>query len=267
MSVLKLSILASGSKGNAIVVHHDNGGIVIDNGLSKKEFLARMAMADIDPAKIGAIFLTHDHSDHDRGLRFACDACQAKLYISTQTYDRMKREGKNCLPADSNVVCFNPGSSFLVDGIHVDPFTVLHDATDPVGVVLRCGDVKLGIATDLGKLDNLAMTRLHDCTGLVLESNYDQQLLMNSRRPYSLKRRVLGNLGHLDNRDSVLGIQSLITEKMTHLTLAHLSEECNDPKIVEDLFKYALEHLQRRNILLDIAQQTKPIPTQEFIYE
>lgn len=262
-SVLNLTVLASGSSGNAMVIHTREGGLLIDNGLSRKELLARMDAAELPRDLITAVFLTHDHSDHAHGIRLACDTFKAKLYISANTYEGMKFE-KADLPKDSEIILFHPGQPFLHGTLHIDPFKVQHDAFDPVGLVVRYGDLKLGIATDLGKLDNLVMERLKDCCGLVLESNYDLQMLRNSKRPIHLQRRILGPNGHLDNEVAAAALSDLITARTSKITLAHLSKDCNNREIVEDLFRNRLEILQRRDIFIEIASPITPLKTQVY---
>lgn len=252
---LSIVNLGSGSKGNATIVFSSHGGILIDNGFSRKELLFRMDAAGIPRNLITAVILTHEHSDHFRGVRLACDTFRAPLYITADTYRWAQNNGAD-LPDPADIRLFAAGSKIEHEGMVICPFKIQHDAIDPVGLVISYFGAKIGIATDLGEVNQLAATRLADCDYLLLESNYDLNMLRNSPRPFQLKRRIMGNHGHLDNCAARAALPRLLTSRTRWLTLGHLSSECNCPKLVNDLFVQALEEIERRDILLEIAAQS-----------
>ena len=146
----------------------------------------------------------------------------------------------------------------------MEPFAVQHDAVAPVGFVVRREGVKIGIATDLGNVNMLAMQRLEDCDALVLESNYDFQMLRDSDRQLYLKRRILGRHGHLDNVAACEALGTLLTARTRLLLLAHLSSECNSVELVRRLFEARLAELGRTDIEFGIIEQDHPLGTFEL---
>lgn len=194
--MVKLCALGSGSRGNALVLTGGDGSaIIVDVGFSRRETHGRMRRVEVDPGTLRAALLTHEHDDHSKGCRVFCDELNIPLCTASLTADYLRKKGK--LPA--RVLEFEPGTDFQIGGFEVSPFLVQHDAVEPVGFVIRRDGVKIGIATDLGDVNALAFQRLCDCDALVLESNYDRQMLRDSDRQLYLKRRILGRHGHLDN--------------------------------------------------------------------
>lgn len=257
-SVVQIVNLGSGSSGNATVIWNRHGGVLIDNGFSKKELLARMDAAGVPRQAVTAVILTHEHGDHIKGVRLACDAFRAPLYISAMTY-RWCKANQSDLPAETEIKRFMPGYPIRHAEMLIEPFLIMHDASEPVGLVIRCGNLKIGVATDMGKFNQLAVERLRDCHYLMLESNYDFEMLMNSARPLSLKRRIMGTHGHLDNRLACEMMSELLTERSRYLTLAHLSSHCNHAEIVQNLFSERLAEMKRDDIVLSIANQKIPM--------
>lgn len=257
MDELSIVNLGSGSKGNATVIWNRHGGLLIDSGFSRKELLARMDAAGVPRDAVTAVILTHEHEDHARGVRLACDTFCAPLYISATTLRWFESRGKK-LPGAGDLRRFMPGCPIHHAQMLIEPFQVMHDAVDPVGLVVRYGELKVGVATDIGKINMLALERLRGCDYLMLESNYDKSMLLNSNRTLALKRRIMGMRGHLDNVAAAEILSELLTQTTRHLTLAHLSGECNSREIVENLFVQRLEELERGDIFLSIADQATP---------
>ena len=251
-----ITVLGSGSKGNASVIHGPEGLILLDAGFSAKELESRMSACGIRPADIRALIVTHEHSDHMKGCRVFSNKYGVKTYMTSTTCSGCLRA--NLLPERKSL--FSTGCAFELCGIRVEAFTVPHDV-DTVGFIFRVGDAKLGVATDLGHLNMLARQKLRDCTVLVLESNHDRTLLMNSTRPIQLKRRIIGRHGHLSNDDALQALSELLSEHTTGLILAHLSGECNNLELLRKLALDQLANLERRDILLEIARQDTPLAT------
>ena len=259
---LGITILGSGSKGNSILIHTDSSAILIDAGFSRKEMLLRIDKVGVDPAIIKAILVTHNHGDHVKGLRVLADQLKIPAYVNSMTFKELK--SKNLI--GQNVLLFDTGNPFEIDQFYIQPFNVPHDALEPVGFSIfpklpRPDDLKIGIATDLGHLTNLVKTRLQNCDALILESNYDHHMLRKSERKLSLKQRISGKFGHLNNCDAIDAFDSLLSDNMKHLFLYHLSDECNTPEIVEKLASEKLINMGRNDINCLIASQDEPLET------
>ncbi len=257
---IHLGALGSGSRGNAFVLRQEDGAVLIDAGFSRREICARLTALGIDPGTLKAVLVTHEHDDHVKGCRVLCDQFDIPMYATCRTADHMRR--RNLLP--SRVRLFEPGSCFEVGDFEISPFSVPHDAVDPVGFVIRCGEFKFGFATDLGKVNPLTSMRLANCDVLVLESNYDEHMLMNSDRDLQLKRRIRGDFGHLNNRDATGALPALLGERTRILLFAHVSSECNDYALVDQLGRSMLENMGRTDIHFDVVRQHEPLPLMEI---
>ncbi len=243
--------LGSGSKGNAFLIGCQDKYLMIDAGFSRKELIKRLADAQIAPEKIQAVLITHDHEDHTKGCRVFCDNFNIPAYVSFKSVNYLKERNK--LP--KTIKQFEAGSAFMIEDFLILPFSVQHDSIDAVGFTVEIADKKLGIATDLGCVNLLATQRLHDCDILVIESNYDLDLLREAERPLQLKRRIMGKFGHLGNVECLNSLETLLTEKTKALCLVHLSNDCNDFHLVKDLTQMKLKLLKREDITLEVARQ------------
>lgn len=251
------TVLGSGSKGNAAVVHGPEGALLLDAGFSARELENRMDLIGIDPGSIRGILITHSHSDHTRGCRVFADRHHIQTYLTAPTLKEGLRE--HFLPEKKTVI--TPGSPFELCGLTIEPFTLPHDAVDTLGYVFRSGAGKIGVATDLGHLNLLARQKLRGCALLMLEANHEPSLLQASNRPIQLKRRILSRQGHLSNEDAMTALSELLTEESSSLVLAHLSEECNNRELLADMAEKTLENLGRQDIFLQIAGQESPLET------
>lgn len=256
METFGLTVLGSGSSGNASIVHTPEGNLLVDAGFSAKELEKRMLLSSIDPASVRAVLITHEHGDHIKGCRVFADRYGICVYMTSPVCH--VAEKNNFLP--QQVMIFAPGDTFELCGLEIEAFTLPHDAMDTVGFVFTYGGEKLmGVATDLGHVNTLIRERLRGCRILMLESNHDPDILRNSSRALSLKRRILSRHGHLCNMDACMALEELVTEKTQKIILAHISGECNDRKIVENLAMQTLSKLEREDILLRVALQESPL--------
>ena len=258
---LGITALGSGSGGNSFVVHSADGNILIDAGFSRKELIRRMTEVDVEPSSIQAVLLSHEHDDHLKGCRIFCDQFKIPLCISFETLEHLNAEReekkKNKLPR--HIHEFSTGSPFELVGMTIWPFTVSHDAIDPVGFVIESKDRKIGFASDLGVINNLVKQRLRDCDILILEANYDLDMLRRSDRQIHLKKRIAGMNGHLNNTDAIAALSDLLTERTKVLMLVHASSECNDYELVRTLAREQLEKMQRNDIVLKVIEQHKTL--------
>ena len=243
--------LGSGSKGNSFLIGFQDQYLMIDAGFSRKELVKRLEDAKVKPHQINAVLITHDHEDHIKGCRVFCDSFAIPAYISYKSVDYLKERNK--LP--KKIKQFDAGNAFMIEDFLILPFSVQHDSIDAVGFTIEIEKRKLGIATDLGCVNLLTKQRLHDCDILVIESNYDLDLLRAAERPLQLKRRIMGKFGHLGNLECLEALDELLTEKTKNLCLVHLSEDCNDFEVVKDMATMKLGLLKRQDITLEIASQ------------
>jgi phosphoribosyl 1,2-cyclic phosphodiesterase len=254
---LGITVLGSGSSGNALLLHTEKSAILVDAGFSRKEMLARLATVGIDPAIIKGLLITHEHGDHVKGARVLADHLDIPTFLTPQTYKHLHY--KNLIGKKVNV--FDTGSPFDVDIFNIHPFVVPHDAMDPVGFAFFADNFKIGVVTDLGHINNLVKARLMECDALILECNHDIQMLKKSDRSLSLKRRILGRFGHLNNEDAINALNELLHPKTQHLVLYHLSGECNCREKVAELAIAKLAELNRQDVNYQIAQQHEPMET------
>ena len=252
-----ITVLGSGSRGNAAVIHGPDGSMLLDAGFSARELEHRMEQVEIEPDSIRGVLITHGHSDHTKGCRTFADRHHIQAYLTAPTLKEGDRV--HFLPERKTVIA--PGSPFELCGVTVEPFTLPHDAVDTVGYTFRACGKKIGVATDLGHLNLLARQKLRGCTLLMLEANHEPALLQKSARPIQLKRRILSRHGHLSNEDALDALAELLTPDSVSLVLAHLSSECNDREFLTGMAEKALANLGREDILLTVALQESPLET------
>jgi len=250
-----LSSLGSGSGGNAYVVETSRSALIIDQGFSCRELLARMKKLDIDPGKLCGALLTHEHTDHSCGSRVFCNKHNLPFYTASKTALYLKN--RKTLP--DLVRVFEPGEEFEADVFRIRSFPTSHDAVDPVGFTIRCNNVKIGFATDLGVAGENVKRELRHSHTLVLESNYDHQMLMNSDRRLELKRRIFGARGHLANPDACALMGDILSEETSLLLLAHVSRECNDHSIVSACCREKLSSMNMNSLKFEILPQDEPL--------
>lgn len=255
--IFGITNLGSGSSGNATVIHGPEGNLLLDAGFSAKELALRMTGAGIDPASIRGILISHEHSDHTLGCRVFSNRYDVPVYVTNVTGKKMFKNKQ--MP--EKVALFTPGAGFSLCGLNVEPFTVPHDADETVAFVFRCMDRKIAVATDLGFINTLTRSKLTACDVLMMESNHDPRLLMNSSRPLKIKRRILGKFGHLSNSDALDELPNLLTDQTKCLIFGHLSEECNDRELLEEMTLDRLAEMQRKDIMFHIAAQEYFLPT------
>jgi phosphoribosyl 1,2-cyclic phosphodiesterase len=261
---VSVTVLASGSKGNCTLVSSSGTRLLVDAGLCCRELLRRLLLCGHDPRGIDAILITHEHSDHVGGLRVLARKLRIPIYITGATYQEYQRCAREANGHRVNLdrrEQFNSGSSFQIGDITITPFTIPHDAIDPVGFTLTSDGIKIGICTDLGYMPVSVRDHLRGCHVLMIESNHDLELLRGGPYPWSVKQRVMSRVGHLSNDALADFLTTDYDGSAEFLILAHLSEQNNLPEIARMTAERALgrqRDLLRNRVLL--ADQHQPLP-------
>ena len=227
--MLRFASLASGSSGNCLVAEASGTVVMLDCGLTLTETERRLERAGLAPSQLSAILVTHEHGDHACGVFDFAAAHRITVYLTHGTLAAMKAEGK--VLDGVQVVVVNGRQAFFIDGMQVQPFTVPHDAREPVQYVLSDGASKLGVITDVGTPTAHVAQVLSGLDALVLECNYDREMLWNGAYPKWLKERIAGPFGHLDNRESERLLGALDRSRLKHVIGAHLSQHNNRPEL------------------------------------
>jgi phosphoribosyl 1,2-cyclic phosphodiesterase len=231
---VSVSMLASGSRGNCALVSSASTKILVDAGISCRETFKRMKALSEDPHSLSAILITHEHSDHVYGLAVLAKKLRIPVFMTGathQTWSRAMRNQNGEKPQLEKFERFESGHSFQVGDIAVRPFTIPHDAADPVGFTFRAEGIKVGVATDLGYIPLSVRDHLRGCDVLVVESNHDVEMLRVGPYPWSVKQRVMSRVGHLSNLALADFFSNDYDNNATFVVLAHLSEQNNHPEI------------------------------------
>lgn len=253
---LRIGVLGSGSGGNAVVVESGPHRLLIDAGFSCRELVRRMKKLDFDPAGLGGLVITHEHIDHCRGA----DRLARKFglpVLATQGTLTGVGLGEE---ASRQAQMLRSGEPREVAGFLIEPFSIPHDAREPVGVVVQDpAGRRIGLVADLGCRTGLAWGRLKDLDILLLETNHDLDMLRNGPYPWSLKQRIAGRHGHLSNRDAADGLPELMTDRLRCVVLYHLSETNNLPALAAAAVGEVLDR-ERCAARLVVAEQDHPSP-------
>ena len=227
---MRLASLGSGSRGNATLVQHRDTTLLVDNGFSLRKFSQRLQRFNRQPEDIDAVLLTHEHSDHSGGIARLCSSHQIPLWTAVGT-------ARAVLPSEFQYQTLIADQSISIGDIEILPVTVPHDANEPLQFIFREIDdgKRLGVLTDTGHITSHIVKAFGQLNGLLLEFNYDPQMLENGPYPTMLKQRVGGNHGHLSNLQSLELLQKIDTSGLSCLIAAHISENNNDPSIVAEL--------------------------------
>ena len=228
LMAMDFSVLSTGSKANSTYIQTGESAILIDCGLSAKECKARMQKVGINPSKIKAILITHEHGDHIRGISVLSRQLQIPVYANKATAAHFE----NVFAVEN----FKTGESFKIGNFEIEPFSIVHDADDPVGFAINDSSRKFIQLTDLGRVTGLVRRAIENCDGIVLESNYDSEKLMQCDYSWELKQRISSAHGHLSNNDSAALLADILHPKLKHVILGHLSENSNSPELVIDTF-------------------------------
>jgi phosphoribosyl 1,2-cyclic phosphodiesterase len=249
--------LASGSKGNCLYVGSRKTRVLVDAGISLALILERLGEIGVDGGTIEAILVTHEHSDHIKGLiSFA-----AKFNIPVLANAETAKGIYAALGERPKFKIFTTGETFQFGDLIVHPFSVPHDTLDPVAFTFGIEDIKLGICADVGHITSLLKKQLERSTYLYLEANHQPSMVHASSRPQYLKQRILGKTGHLSNEECAILLSAIYHPALKHVHLAHLSQECNAEEVAMRVVTDYLAQNQQ-SVELSIAYQnrlSKPI--------
>ena len=242
---LRVAVLASGSKGNAAYIELDGTRLLIDAGISARRITRSLADLGVDAAALDGVFITHEHSDHNKGQPTLLKQYHLPLFAPPAT---LRAIGESlAVPEDT----FTPlAGDVMLGSVAVKSFSTLHDAASPVGYAV-CGSEKCALATDLGFLTNDVMAAIEGSDVLILEANHDRELLQSGSYPWRLKQRILSNRGHLSNSAAAWALVRL-KKRPRAVFLAHMSQENNRPELVEETVRTILaqQNVRQENLLL-----------------
>lgn len=241
---------ASGSKGNCIYLGTKHAKILIDAGISAKSLVVHLQGIGVDIREIDAILVTHEHTDHIKGLQAIACKMGIPVFANSETAKGIYAAVKDC----PKFRIFSTGETFEFADLEIHPFTIQHDALDPVAFTIKTEGLKLGFCTDLGFATSLVKERLEGCDYLYLEANHQPSMVHASNRPMIYKQRVLSRQGHLSNEECASLLLEIFHAGLKHVHLAHLSSECNSPELALAVVNNMLAK-QGKNIDVSIAYQ------------
>jgi phosphoribosyl 1,2-cyclic phosphodiesterase len=261
---MHITILGSGSAGNCTLIETDTTCLLVDAGLSGRQITQRLAPLNRSLDRISGVILTHEHSDHTRGLGVLCKSRAVPVYANRLTAEAITTDPEWPPTVRISWRLFSTGGSFEVGDLLVETFSVPHDAYDPVGYVIRHpgSGVAIGVLTDLGHVTKLVTERVRQMDVLVVEANHDLKLLQEDAvRPWALKQRIMSRHGHLSNDAAATLASEVACDKLRHVFLAHLSRDCNRPELAHEAVEHKLRSIGARHIAVTVTSQDKPTAT------
>ena len=250
---MKITVLGSGSTGNAILICTEKTKVLVDAGLSAKEILRRMASVGVDCGDLDAILITHEHSDHASGLRVLLKSVDCNVFISEATENSYYLTRKGAQNAESEAVKrrdvlknriekIESSKEFRIGDLDFEPFTVPHDAADNFGFVAVNKGVRVATLMDLGCMTMLVKEKLRGCHAIIIESNHSRDMLKTCPLySWDLKQRILSRTGHLSNEDLSEWLTNEFDGAANHIVLAHLSQRANEPHLARLMAETALQ--------------------------
>ena len=255
---MKITSLGSGSGGNCTLFECDGTSLLVDAGFGPRETARRIAAAGASIEDLAAILITHEHSDHIHGAAKIARKYGIPVWVTDGTLKASRLD-----PSEIPVRVFENNTEFRIGNLSVRARRIIHDAADPCCFVIEAGDgTRAGLASDLGFVDPPVLQHLTNCDALLFESNHDLDMLRSGSYPWSLKRRIMSNHGHLSNDDAMAALRRMLGPETRELCLIHLSEKNNHASIVEMMGSALLDSLGAP-VRLSIAAQKTPLPAIE----
>ncbi|TLX74065.1 MBL fold metallo-hydrolase [Labilibacter sediminis] len=224
--------LASGSNGNCYYIGNETEAILVDAGISRSQIIDRMYKKKLNPLKVKAVFITHEHSDHYRGAKVLSKKLKVPIYMTKKTYEKSYQTMR-----PTNVITFEAGESIAIGNFLIHSFLKQHDAIEPCSFRVEHDNKHIGVFTDIGTACDKVKDQLSKCDFLFLESNYDTDMLEAGKYPYYLKKRVAGEHGHLSNIQAKELVEHHAGKNLKTIYLSHISEDNNRSNIALDAFK------------------------------
>ncbi len=256
--LVQFTILGSGSGGNCAYLEAGDTRVLIDAGFSGRQIRQRLATIGRAPEGLDGILITHEHSDHIQGLTQLAAKLGIPLYCNRLTHEAVE----GILETRFACQLFQTGATFDLGNLQVETFSVPHDACDPVGFLIRTPAGNIGFLTDLGHATKLVLQRVRPANVLVLETNHDLRLLQeDTRRPWSIKQRILSRHGHLSNAAAADAAEQIVSGDLRQLYLGHLSRDCNRPELAYRTVSERLLQIGAQHVRVESTSQDAPSPT------
>jgi phosphoribosyl 1,2-cyclic phosphodiesterase len=237
---MRVCVLASGSKGNSTYIESGESSVLIDAGISRKAIIKNLSHIGKDVSELSGIFITHEHTDHIRGLEKIDKYHDVPVYMNEQTY--------NSYNLNLQHIKFISNKPMHLDGLNISTVHLSHDAADPIGYRIQNNGTVIGVITDFGKADNKVKSLINESKCLILETNHDIDMLLNGPYPAYLKQRILSDQGHMSNIDSGILVRDNADENLKTVFLAHLSETNNTQGLASETFSKLTS--QNKNLTL-----------------
>ena len=252
--MLKFCSLYSGSSGNSFLIQSDETKILVDAGVSCKKIVEALASLNITIEEIDGIFVTHEHTDHTQSIGTISKKYGTNIFANKKTWKAMPEQVKK-IP-NNNMYDFSNNENFKFKDLEILPFSIPHDAANPCGFSISKNSTKISITTDIGHMDNYVLSNLKNSQFVLLESNYEPEVLKYSRYPYRLKERIASPLGHLSNIDAGKTLNYLADFGLENAVIAHLSNENNFPELA---YKSVFEQIdQNKKLHIEVASRNMP---------
>ena len=236
--MLNFCSLYSGSSGNSLFIQTEHTKLLVDAGVSCKKIEKALTDIQVDPSTIDGILITHEHIDHVQGLGTLSKKFDLPVFVNQETLDAMPKQKDKI--SDRNITTFKVSEKFEIGDLTIKPFSIPHDAVNPCGFNIFKDNKKISIATDIGHMNNSILKNLEESLFIMLEANYDPEVLKCSSYPFALKTRIAGPTGHLSNQIAGKTISHLINSGLKNAMLGHLSKESNFPELA---YKTVIEEL------------------------
>lgn len=253
--MLNFCSLYSGSSGNSLLVETENTKLLIDAGVSSKKIETALQDIHIEPSSINGILVTHEHTDHVQGLGTISKKFDLPVFVNQETLDAMPKQKDKI--ASKNIKTFKIADKFSIGDLEIKPFSIPHDAANPCGFNIWKENKKISIATDIGQMTNSILKELEESLFILLEANYDPDVLRCSSYPFPLKSRIAGPTGHLSNEMAGKTISHLLKSGLKNAMLGHLSKESNFPElayqtVIDELIS---NHYDENTLNLSVASR------------
>ena len=251
---MKICLLASGSGGNSICVQNGSSSVLIDAGLTGKKIEERLRGVGFDPAGLQAVVVSHEHSDHIKGVGVLARRYGLPVWMTEGTLNASKK----IFRGSERIRVFENDEAFSIGDLSFQAFQLPHDAADPVNFSVTDGHSNVTIATDMGTVTQLVYQYMRRADLVIIETNYDRQLLMDGPYPWVLKQRINSTHGHLSNDGAAEALCNLAREGLKQAVLAHLSEKNNRPELARETCADMLQGQGIRSFPMSVAEQDRP---------